>query len=149
MRSRSILVPRGTQAVRARFTPPAGLSHRYMAFGLLLVLASCTATNPPSRFAVGPAPMALRCFQIQIYTTQERANAELTAVSARDWWDHLDVNQQRILFGVKELPVQIKWRDPYYRVRIGQFTSREEARAVLGMVSREFPAAFIVADTML
>ena len=149
MRSRSISVPRGTQAVRATFAPPSGLSHRYMALGLLLVLASCSATRPSLQYAIGPAPMALRCFQIQIHTTQERAIAESTADTAKDWWDGLDANQQRILFGVKDLPVQIKWLNPYYRVRIGQFTSREEARAVLGIVSKEFPAAFIVADTLL
>ena len=56
---------------------------------------------------------------------------------------------QRALFGVGYLFVEIKWLDLYYRVRIGHFRSREEARSVLAEVARKFPAALVVPDTIL
>ena len=154
MRSRSTSVPQSPSKLYIRFAnsaavPFVGSRHCYVAFGLLLVLASCSATDPSSQFTARQSPLTLRGFQIQIYTTAERTAAENTADTAKQWWKKLDENKQRALFGVSELPVNIKWRQPYYRVSIGHFSSREEARAVLDIVSREFPAAFVVADAML
>ncbi len=126
--------------------PPRSLSHRYIAFGLLLVLASCSASQAPSQFITS---LPARGFQIQIHSTQEKSAAQSAADSAKDWWNGLDETEQRGMFGVKDLPVEIKWLEPYYRVRIGHFGSREEARAILGRVAREFPAAFIVPDTIM
>lgn len=144
MRSRSI----STSQILSIATPHC-LSHRYVAFGMLLVLASCSASQTPGQFTASLASLPARGFQIQIHSTQEKSVAQSAADSAKDWWNGLDENEQRGMFGVKDLPVEIKWLDPYYRVRIGHFVSREEARAVLGRVAREFPAAFIVPDTIM
>ncbi len=116
---------------------------------MLLVLASCSATREHAQFIASLSSLPSRGFQIQIHSTLEKSAAQSTADSAKNWWNGLDENEQRGMFGVKDLPVEIKWLDPYYRVRIGHFVSREEARAVLGKVAREFPAAFIVPDTIM
>jgi len=116
---------------------------------MLLVLASCTASHAPSQFASNFSVGPVRGFQIQIHSTQYKATADSTVDTASGWWNDMDEEKQRALFGVRDLPIEIKWLDPYYRVRIGHFRSREEARAVLDIVAEKFPAAFIVPDTML
>ncbi len=35
---------------------------------------------------------------------------------------------------------------PYYRVRMGAFATREDAEAALALVRRQYPEAFLVPD---
>ena len=129
--------------------PPSGLTVRYAAFGLLVVMAACTVSQPTSQYATHFSRGAIRGFQIQIHSTQDKSSAEETVASAEAWWQSVPESEQRSLFGVGYLPVEIKQLAPYYRVRIGHFRTRDAARAVLDKVSSEFPAAFIVPDTIL
>ena len=138
-----------TSARHARVAPPRGLSTRYVAIGMLIVLSSCTVSQPASQFTPLASGGAIRGFQIQIHSTMQKNAAEEVVRSAEQWWDGMAEEDQRKLFGLAYLPVEIKWLDPYYRVRIGNFRSREQAREVLDYIATEFPAAFIVPDTFL
>lgn len=117
--------------------------------GLLLVLASSCTVSQPNELAGKVDPNAIRGFKIQIHSTQDEGAAETFVSDAQNWWEAMDEQMQRNLFGVSYLPVEIKWKDPYYRVRIGYFESRDEARAVLKEIAGQFPAAFVVSDTMM
>lgn len=151
--SRHRLPPAG-QIYRSRHTTP--LNHRtlnnrtlYTMLGLLLVLASSCTVSQPNELAGKVDPNAIRGFKIQIHSTQDEGAAETFVSDAQNWWEAMDEQMQRNLFGVSYLPVEIKWKDPYYRVRIGYFESRDEARAVLKEIAGQFPAAFVVSDTMM
>ena len=144
MRSRSF-----TASQKLQVAPPAGLSHRYAALGILLVMASCTVSQPPAQFSSQLASGPVRGFQIQIHSTLDKTSAEVMLNTAESWWGSMEKQAQRSLFGVGYLPVEIKWLDPYYRVRIGHFRTREEARSVMGEIAKQFPAALVVPDTIL
>jgi hypothetical protein len=45
-----------------------------------------------------------------------------------------------------EEPVYITFKEPYYRVRVGDFRSRLEAEGLLQMIRLDWPNAFIVKD---
>lgn len=47
-----------------------------------------------------------------------------------------------------ELPIYVVYMQPYYRVRIGNFSSRQEAERARQYVSQRFPNALIVPDTV-
>ena len=134
---------------KIRFAPPPGISLRYTIFGVLLVMASsCSVSQPPAQFTSQLAAGPVRGFQIQIHSTQDKASAQKVMQTAESWCA-MEKPAQRALFGIGYLPVEIKWLDPYYRVRIGHFRSREEARSVLAEVARKFPAALVVPYTIL
>lgn len=141
---------RSCTSTRSLFSaPPTGLSIRYAMFGVLLVMTSCTVSQPTSQFTPHFSAGAVRGFQIQIYSTLQKVAAEETMQAAEQWWAEMDDDARRKLFGVGYLPVEIKWLEPYYRVRIGHFRTRDEARLVLDQIAEAFPAAFIVPDTIL
>ena len=127
----------------------ASLSCRYAAFGIVLVLASCSASQPTSQYAVHFSQGAERGFQIQVYSTQNRDEAESVMSAANVWWNQLDDQQRRNIFGVDYLPMDLKWLEPNFKVRLGHFRTREDAREVLQHIAQQFPAAFIVPDTLL
>ena len=44
----------------------------------------------------------------------------------------------------EELPVYVEYIQPYYRVRLGNFTSHEEALRARSRLAQDFPEAFVV-----
>ena len=46
----------------------------------------------------------------------------------------------------QNLPVHNIYLQPYFRVRIGDFSSREKAEELLNQMLEEYPRAFIVVD---
>lgn len=132
-----------------RLAPPPGLSSRYALLGMLVVMSACTAAQPPSQYLTHYSRGVVRGFQIQIHSTQDKSAAEEVVASAEAWWKSIPESEQRSLFGVGFLPVEIKQLAPYYRVRIGHFRTRDNARAVLDKLAVQFPAAFVVPDRLL
>ena len=119
---------------------------RMCLLGMLIVLSACTSTVEVIPPQVPPSPV--RGFQIQIHTTEENVDAHEMAEHATVWLASLEEGLVRKLHGSTDIPVEIKWLQPYYRVRVGHFRTREEARGMMAKMSEEFPAAFIVPDTI-
>ncbi|MBX2819278.1 MAG: SPOR domain-containing protein [Rhodothermaceae bacterium] len=119
---------------------------RMCLLGTLIVLSACTSTEEVIAPQVPPSPV--RGFQIQIHTTDENVDAHEMAEQATVWLASLEEGLVRKLHGSTDIPVEIKWLQPYYRVRVGHFRTREEARGMMAKMSEEFPAAFIVPDTI-
>ena len=90
-------------------------------------------------------------YRIQVFSSQDKRDADRRVESAVAWW-----RQQLRLETLAELypgdpsppPVYLDFRQPYYRVRVGNFSSRSEAKAVLQLIEKRFPDAFIAPDTV-
>lgn len=94
-------------------------------------------------------------FRIQIYSSQDKEPADEKVEEAIEWWRTLQEEQEEdgapaTQEGLmpEELPVYVRYRQPYYRVRIGNFTSRDAAERALRMVQRRFTDAFIAPDVV-
>jgi hypothetical protein len=86
-------------------------------------------------------------FRVQVYSTLDKSAAVQQEEAAKDWWR---VTQQDAPQGVfaGDMPVSIVYIQPYYRVRIGNFTSRDAAESARSYLAQRFPEAFIVPDTI-
>ena len=90
-------------------------------------------------------------YRIQIYSSQDKRDADRRVENAVAWW------RQQVQFGtladvysgnLSPPPVYLDFRQPYYRVRMGNFSTRSEAQAVLQLIETQFPDAFIAPDTV-
>lgn len=86
-------------------------------------------------------------FRIQISSTVEKDEAVIAEEAAQQWWRSDDRGAIAGLSG-DELPVYVVYRQPYYRVRIGNFATRAEADRAASVVQSRFPGSFIVPDTV-
>lgn len=105
----------------------------------------------PEDLMLGRADSGVRStvqgFRVQVFTTLDKNVAVEQEEGAKAWWSENQGNAPAGLFS-SELPVSVVYIQPYYRVRIGNFTSRESAEQALDFLSRRFPEAFIVPDTV-
>lgn len=81
-------------------------------------------------------------YRIQVFNTSSRDAAERVRDEAAAWWR----GAQSASGAPRAMDLQIAYQQPYYRVRMGAFASREEADAALALVRQRFPDAFLVAD---
>lgn len=89
----------------------------------------------------------LEGFRIQLFQTQDPTQAESLVDQATDWWlMQKQAGAGSSLFRTASPPVYNVWRQPYYRVRMGDFATRDAAEAALEEVRGRFQGAFIVPD---
>jgi hypothetical protein len=98
-----------------------------------------TAPPPPAN---EPQARQVEGYRIQIFTSASRDAAETMRENAEVWWG----NARRAASAPREMEMMVAYLQPYYRVRIGAFESREEADEVLDFVRRQYPEAFVVPD---
>ena len=89
-----------------------------------------------------PQPQQVEGFRIQIFSSANRQSAENVRTEAVSWWE----GAQSSAGAPDEMEVQVAYLQPYYRVRMGAFASREDADAALALVRRQYPEAFLVPD---
>lgn len=88
-------------------------------------------------------------FRIQIYSSQDKRAADRRAEQAVAWWRAQQRAGQLSEVYPDEMsppPVYQDFRQPYYRVRVGNFRSSAEAQGTLRLVEQRFPNAFLVPD---
>lgn len=88
-------------------------------------------------------------FRIQILSTRQKSEADLVASQAVAWWRERQSSGELtdiVPQASSTPPVYQDFRPPYYRVRLGDFLSREEAELVLSLVEAQFESAFIAPD---
>lgn len=84
-------------------------------------------------------------YRIQIFQTLDKEQAFLREEEVENWWASLSETERPR--GLPDtLPVYVRYHQPYYRVRVGDFTSRSAAEAVLARLAKRFPGAFIAPD---
>ena len=87
--------------------------------------------------------VTMQGYRIQVFSTLEKGQAEDHRQKMASWW------QQQFQEGEgtsSDSPVVIRYKQPYYRVRLGNFTSRSAAERVLSSVKEQYDSAFIVPD---
>ena len=82
-------------------------------------------SKPEEMFGIG--------YRIQIFASSELESAEST---------------KRKAAGEVALPIYIEYEGGYYKVRIGDFASREEAAAVRAKIAEIYPDCWIVSTTI-
>lgn len=81
-------------------------------------------------------------FQIQVYSSIDRSEAEEVRQDVQEWWEEERGEDTEDLFP-HGLPINIEFGQPYYRVRIGAFANREQATEALAFVRDTFEDAFL------
>ena len=109
--------------------------------GLSGLIAGCTAPEMARE-----EPIERRPYRIQVYMTPDKSEADRTLAEVHAWWDALPDEARPAPLVDGGLQPDIVWRQPYYRVRIGQFATREAAQEALAVVKEEFARAFIARE---
>lgn len=87
-------------------------------------------------------------FRIQLHSSLDKDAALGVEEEARDWLGSAEsTSPAGISSG--DPPVYVVYIQPYYRVRVGNFTSRQAAERARQYLSQRFPDAFIVPDTVV
>lgn len=95
--------------------------------------------TPPTTQASGPDGL----FRVQLYATTEREAARSLRAEARRWWRGAGEQAPSDVFD-RDPPIAIEQEGAYYRVRMGAFSTRDEARRARNFVHRKYPDAFVV-----
>ena len=88
-------------------------------------------------------------FRIQIHSSLDKEGAVSAEERAKAWWGSVPEDARPASMQEDQLPVYLKYVQPYYRVRVGNFATREEAEVALEMIAERFPRAFIAIDTVI
>ncbi|MEM0962136.1 MAG: SPOR domain-containing protein [Bacteroidota bacterium] len=89
-----------------------------------------------------PTPQQVDGYRVQVFTSSNRDTAERVRGEAVDWWE----GAQSSPGAPEEMEVIVGYQQPYYRVRMGAFATREEADVALALVRSRYPEAFVVPD---
>lgn len=90
-----------------------------------------------------------RGYRVQLLLTQDRAAALRQEQEALAWWQGLAPGQRPTELFPRGPAVYVVYRQPYYRVRMGNFATRAEAQRALNLLRSRFPAATIAPDTVV
>ena len=109
---------------------------------MALLLSAGGCTGPQS---AGGADESTRMYHVQVRMTEDKAEAERTLGAVLDWWNQsAPANLPEPVETEQASPVDIAYRTPLYRVRLGPFASRTEAETVLAAAQEAYPDAFVV-----
>lgn len=134
-------------ASRPGFTVFPGTRWRRLVgvIALMLFVVSCIPANVSSDTPVDEErAMPARSYHVQVRTVEEKEEADRAVSDVMAWFDDLDRKERPLpLSRVSTVPVDVRWKAPFYRVRVGPFTSKEAAESVLESIQSAFPDAFI------
>ncbi|MEM6647763.1 MAG: SPOR domain-containing protein [Bacteroidota bacterium] len=85
-------------------------------------------------------------YRVQIFSSQNKQQADQIWGEAVAWWRNLPTPDQPDGYNPDGLDAEVVYMQPYYRVRLGNFTSRSQAQSLLGLLRARFDRALIVPD---
>lgn len=85
-------------------------------------------------------------FRVQVYSTLDLNEAVATEDAVKAWWESMQAVDQEAVAGMQEPAVYRFFRQPYYRVRVGDFPNRTRADRMAKLLVGRFPGAFVVPD---
>jgi hypothetical protein len=106
----------------------------------------------PARLMEGRADEGIRTevqgFRVQVHSSLDKNAAVNVEEDAREW---LSAGSSPAPPGLSsgEPPIYVVYMQPYYRVRVGNFASRQGAERARQYLSQRFPEAFIVPDSVV
>ena len=115
--------------------------------GMLLLGMSCAGPSA-ERSSSAEAGDPSRVYHVQLEMTEDKTAANRSLGTALSWWRAYadSAGGQPLLLNDAERSVQIEWKAPYYRVRVGPFALRPQADSVLRAARTSFPDAFVVPE---
>lgn len=87
-------------------------------------------------------------FRVQVYSATSKQLAEEFREEVQSWMQSARTSAPDGLFSTTEMPIVIQYSQPYYRVRIGAFTQREQALEALDFIRKQYTDAFIARSTV-
>lgn len=84
------------------------------------------------------ASSMVRGFRVQLVSSLSRSEANEAMQKAITWWENRSDRR------TARPPIYIEYEQPYYKVRVGNFTSRAAASKMVGPLGRVFAGAFVV-----
>lgn len=90
-----------------------------------------------------------RVFHVQVGMTEDKAAANALMGEAMAWWsEHSSEMAPTPLSSSNSArrPVQVYWKPPLYRVRLGPFSNRSAANTVASAAQSSFPDAFVAPE---
>jgi hypothetical protein len=85
-------------------------------------------------------------FRVQVFSTLEEAEAAAAEEAARALWEETIAAAEPGAQLPADLQVYRLFRQPYYRIRVGDFTDRAEADRVALLFASRFEGALVVPD---
>lgn len=113
----------------------------------ILFFGACTGPTPSPPSSSSDA--GTRVYHVQLQLTEDKARAEAILSRGLRWWKNQPASTRPPLAGgaqASDAAVSIKWRAPFYRVRIGPFATEQQAETVLEEAHSAFPDAFVAPD---
>ncbi len=86
-------------------------------------------------------------YRVQVFSAQDQEAAQKFREKVRQWWERNKDKAPADLFA-NETPIVIEYSQPYYRVRIGAFASREDASDALEFIRKAYQEAFVAQSTV-
>ena len=119
-----------------------------LAAALVLVASCIPETQVGDPTGGGPeADRPSRVYHVQIGTVESKTTADQRVARALSWFESTpDDTLPDVLAFRSKLSVNVRWKPPFYRVRVGPFRSRADADAVLQACREVFPDAFIAPE---
>jgi hypothetical protein len=144
----------GTSRMPGQARPPGPWRRLSLLVVALLVTVSCMPAHVVSDTAREGEPRERssnerpsKTYHVQVRTVEAKSEADRAVTEVTTWFNGLDRDERPLpLSRVSTVPVDVRWKAPFYRVRVGPFTSKEAAESVLQSVQRRFPNAFIAKE---
>lgn len=87
-------------------------------------------------------------FRIQVFASEVRNDAVKAEDELRLWIQSLSEQRKQVL-GLKTPPtIYSSYKQPYYRVRMGDFESRSQAQPIVTALKSRFSGALVVPDVI-
>lgn len=115
----------------------------------MLLVGGCTGPAP-EQGASGREEGPARVYHVQLDMTRDKETANQYLAKAIAWWGRQPSQQLPEPMGPAgrsdDAAVQVVWKAPLYRVRLGPFPSRSAAQKVLSAAEASYSGAFIVPE---
>ncbi len=85
-------------------------------------------------------------FRVQVFSTLDLTEAAAAEEEVKAYWQTLEASAPESVSGLDEPAVYRFFRQPYYRIRVGDFPGRARADRVAKLLAQRFPGAFVVPD---
>jgi SPOR domain len=85
-------------------------------------------------------------YRVQVMATLDPDEADTAQAEVRLWWDRVSTRLPDGSGLATRMEVYRLFRQPYYRIRLGDLTQRRDAEELLNLVQSEYDGAFIVPD---
>ena len=118
-------------------------------FGVLLLCMATSLYAQSIRYDVEPAIRKIQEDYISRWgkiRNMEGYRIQIMAISGSNARTRMESAKAAIKTEYPALPVYTTYQEPYFRIRVGDFTNRIDAYRMLLRILPQYPSAYIIAD---